>query len=187
MRASISAVLLLTCLAGCGDDEEGDRPRYRSNVSVDTDTGVSDLNEDDRAQVCASLNGFVNAQVDFGLVARAACLPGSILLSGDQDDCEARLGDCIDSFPDPISVTARFDDEQACVTGLSVCDDITVAQLEGCVNVNLDFVYSIIDSLSCGGLSDAERSDAQMAMDALSVCSNVDAACSDYVRVTGPY
>ena len=187
MRASISVVLLLAILAGCGDDDEGDRPRYRSDVSVSTDTDVSDLDDNDRQQVCASLDAHVSANVNFDVVAHAVCLPQAILFGGDQDDCERQLDECVADFPDPVAIAARFEDETVCVNNLRACDQISVADLDACVNVNLDFVYDIIDRLSCGGLSDAERNDAQVAMDTLSVCANVDAACSDFVNVTGPY
>lgn len=184
MRALISSALFLLMVAGCGDDEEGDRPRYRSEVNVDSDTNVSDLDDDDRRQVCASLNGFVDTQVDFGIVSYALCLPAAILLSGDQDNCEAELARCMDSFVDPIAVSARFDNESVCLAGLATCDDITVADLEGCVNLNLDFAYEILDRLSCGGLSDAERDDARVVMDTVSVCADVNAACDDFANVT---
>lgn len=184
MRASNSAVLFLLMLSGCGDDEEGDRPRYRSNVTVSTDTNVGDLDADDRERVCASLNGFVDTQVDFGIVSYALCLPGAILFSGDQDDCEAELARCMDAAPEPITVAARFDNESVCLTGLATCDDVTVADLEGCVNLNLDFAYDILDRLSCGGLSDAERNDAQELMETVSVCADVNAACDDFADVT---
>jgi hypothetical protein len=186
MRAFISSVLLLTFLAGCGDDEEGDRPRYRSNVTVDTNTNVSDLDGDDRQRVCASLDAHVTANVDFEVVARAACLPGAILFAGDQDDCERELEECVADFPDPITIAARFDDEAVCVSNLSACEGITVANLDACVNVNLDILYDIFDRLSCGGLSDAERNDAQAAMDTLNVCAVASAGCSDFVSVAGP-
>lgn len=187
MRAFMSGALFLLMLSGCGDDEEGDRPRYRSDVSVSTDTDVSNLGDDDRRQVCASLDGFVDTQVDFGIIAYATCLPASILTSLNQDDCEAELDRCVDSFPEPLQLAARFNDESVCLSGLSACDGITVADLEGCVNLNLDFAYDILDRLSCGGLSDKERNDAQVAMDTISVCADVNAACSDFANVTGPY
>jgi hypothetical protein len=171
-------------MAGCGDDEDNERPRYRSDVSVSTDTNVSDLDDDDRRQVCASLDGFVDTQVDFGIVSYAACLPGAILFSGDQDDCEAELARCMDSFVQPIGVSARFNNESVCLAGLATCDDITVADLEGCVNLNLGFAYEILDRLSCGGLSDAERDDAQLVMDTVSVCTRVNAACESFSNVT---
>jgi hypothetical protein len=187
MRAFISSALFLVVyacgLAGCGDDEDEGRPRYRSDVNVSSDTNVADLDDDDRRQVCASLNGFVDTQVDFGIVSYAACLPGAILFSGNQDDCEAELARCMDSFIDPIQVSARFNDESVCLAGLATCDDITVADLEGCVNLNLGFAYDILDRLSCGGLSDAERNDAQLVMDTVSVCTDVNAACDDFSNV----
>jgi hypothetical protein len=188
VRAFISGVLSLAILAGCGDDDEGgDRPPYRSDINVSTDTNVSDLDDDDRQQVCASLDAHVNANVDFEVVARAACLPAAILFGGDQDDCERQLEECVADFPDPLVIAARFEDETVCVSGLSACDEIRVADLDACVNVNLDILYDIFDRLSCGGLSDAERNDAQAAMDTLNVCADVSAACSDFVNVTGPY
>jgi len=186
MRAFISGVLLLTFLAGCGDDEEGDRPRYRSNVNVSTDTDVSDLDDGDRQRVCASLDAHVSADVDFEVVARAACLPAAILFAGDQDDCERELEQCVADFPDPIAIAARFENETVCVSNLRACDSISVADLDACVNVNLDVLYDIFDRLSCGGLSDAERNDAQVAMDTLNVCADASAACSDFVSVAGP-
>jgi hypothetical protein len=186
MRAFISSVLLLTILSGCGDDEEGDRPRYRSDVTVSTDTDVSDLDDDERQRVCASLDAHVNANVDFGVVAYAACLPESILFAADEDDCEQRLADCMDAFPEPVVIAARFEDETVCVSSLRACDDISVADLDACVNVNLQIVYDIFDRLSCGGLSEAERDDAQAAMDTLNVCGSASAACGDFVNVAGP-
>jgi hypothetical protein len=180
-------MLLLTILAGCGDDEEdGDRPRYRSGVDVSTDTNVSDLDDDDRRRVCASLDAHVDANVDFGVVAYAACLPESILFAGDEDDCEARLAQCMDNFPEPVAIAARFENESVCVSSLRACDDISVSDLDACVNVNLDVLYDIFDRLSCGGLSEAERDDAQAAMDTLSVCGSASAACGDFVNVAGP-
>lgn len=186
MRAFISSLLVLTILVGCGDDDDDGRPRYRSDVTVSTDTNVADLDDEGRQRVCASLDAHVNAHVDFDVVARAACLPAAILFSGDQDDCERELEECVADFPDPITIAARFDDETVCVSNLRACDDIRVADLDACVNVNLDIIYDIIDRLSCGGLSDAERNDAQATMDTLNVCANVSAACSGFVNVAGP-
>jgi hypothetical protein len=179
-------VLLLTILTGCGDDEDGDRPRYRSNVTVSSDTDVSGLDNDDRERVCASLYAHVDANVDFGVVAYAACLPESILLAGNQGECEARLSECMNHFPEPVTIAARFENPTVCVSNLRACDGVSVADLDACVNVNLDILYDIFDSLSCGGLSDAERNDAQAAMDTLNVCAVASAACSDFVSVAGP-
>ena len=98
MRASISFLLFLGLLVGCGDDDEGDRPRYRSNVGVSTDTQVDDLDDEDLREICASLDAHVSANVNLDVVAHAACLPGAILSSADQDTCEQQLDDCIDGF-----------------------------------------------------------------------------------------
>jgi len=163
MRASILSlsclVFLGTVLVGCGDDDDEGRPRYRSNVSVSTDTPVSGLDDDDLREICASVDAHVQANVDLDVVAYAACLPNAILSSSDQDACEAELDRCMSSFPDPIAITARFEDETVCFSSLRACD-ASVADLDTCINVNLDIVYDLFDSLSCGGTSDSEAQEA---------------------------
>jgi len=185
MRASISSLMLLMMIAGCGDDEDEGRPRYRSNVSVSTDTPVADLDDDELREICASVDAHVSAHVDLSVVAYAACLPQAILSSADQDTCEAEFDRCVDGFPEPIAIRARFEDEALCVSGLRACN-ATVADLDTCLNLNFDVVYSVVDSLSCGGTSEAEARDAMERANDIQLCADVSAACNDFANVRGP-
>lgn len=186
MRTSISSAICLLILAGvgCGDDEDGDRPRYQSTVSVSTDTPVADLSDDDLREVCASVDAHVQANVDFDVLAYAACLPAAIL-TNDQDRCEAELDRCMDDFPDPVAINARFEDETICFSSLRACN-ASVADLDTCINLNLDIVYSLLDGLSCGGVSDREAQEAAQRASAVNVCADLSAACNDFANVRGP-
>jgi len=184
MRTPMTSLLFLVVVVGCGDDEDGNRPRYRSNVSVSTDTPVSDLNERDLGEICASLDAHVSANVDLDLVAYVACLPGAIL-TADEDACNRELDRCMDDFPDPIAINARLEDETVCFSSLRSCD-ASVADLDGCINLNLDIVYDLLDRLSCGGVSDEEaRAQAERAS-AINVCADISAACNDFANLRGP-
>lgn len=185
MRASISCVVLLALIAGCGDDEDEGRPRYRSDVSVSTDTPVAELDDSDLRRICANVDAHVSAHVDLSVVAYAACLPQAILSSADQDTCEAEFDRCVDNFPDPIAVNARFQDEAICISGLRLCD-ASVADLDTCLNLNFDFVYSVVDSLSCGGTSEAEAREAMQRANDIRLCADVSATCDDFANVRGP-
>lgn len=184
MRASISSLLLLVAIAGCGDDEDEGRPRYRSDVSVSTDTSVADLDDEELRRICASVDAHVSGYVDLSVVAYVACLPQAILTSADRDQCEAQFDRCVDDFPKPIAINARFEDD-ACIEGLRLCD-ATVADLDTCLNLNFDVVYSIVDTLSCGGTSEAEAREAMRRANDVHLCADVSAACDDFANVRGP-
>lgn len=183
--ASISSLLLALVIVGCGDDEDEGRPRYRSNVSVSTDTTVADLDDDDLREICASVDAHVTAHVDLSVVAYVACLPQAILSSSDEAACESEFDRCVDDFPDPIAVNARFEDESLCISGLRGCD-ATVADLDTCLNLNFDVVYDVVDTLSCGGTSEAEARDAMERANDLHLCADVSAACDDFSNIRGP-
>lgn len=177
-----SFLVLALVMVGCGDDEDGERPRYRSDVSVSTDTSVSDLGDEDLRRICASLDAHVTAHIDLDLVAYLACLPGAIL-TRDRNQCEAELDQCMAAFPEPIAIHARFRDPALCVSSLRGCGAATVADLDGCVNLNLGIVYDLLDRLSCGGVSDAEAQRAARDATAINVCADVNAACNDFANV----
>lgn len=180
--AALTGLLLLTA---CGDDEDDSRPRYRSGVQVETATPVADLGDEDLERICASFDAHVQANVDFDIVAYAACLPGAILSSANEAECEAELDRCVASGPDPLVINARLTNEAVCFSSLRACN-ASVADLETCINLNFDIVYDLFDSLSCGGVSDEEaRADAQRAMD-VNVCADVSAACNEFATIVGP-
>ncbi|MFT3922924.1 MAG: hypothetical protein QM778_10350 [Myxococcales bacterium] len=138
--------LLVLAAAACGDDDR-DPPPYKSGVK--SDAPVSELSTEDKHKICETYGAHVDAYLDLNQVARAVCLPTSLLLGGTtEQSCEAYLADCTENFIVTGNVSARVQNEAACVASLNTCES-SVVELEGCVNVNLNFVYDILDRLSC--------------------------------------
>lgn len=187
-----TALCLISFSIGCGDDEDtDDRPRYRSGVTTTTGPNgstitVSDLDEGDKRQLCASLDAHVEATVSFDAIAYIACLPGAIVFGGSRPGCEAELDRCMSVFPAPITIEAQVQDETICFSDLEGCN-ASVAALETCVNVNLGIVFDILDNFSCAGADNANDRDAAAAvMDTANVCADINAACNDFAAIQGP-
>jgi hypothetical protein len=184
-RSWLCCALVLSAL-GCGDDDEGSsRPRYASGVN-DTNAGVSTLDTSDQRRICESLDAYVQTNISFDEVAYIACLPAAIVLGGSPEGCEQQLDDCMALFPEPIEIEARLQDQQVCSNSLVQCE-ASVAQLEGCINLNLDLALDIIDNWSCNGAADQDqREAAARAMDTATVCADIDAACNRFASLEGP-
>lgn len=179
-RALLAAALLTATLAGCAE-EDNDRPRYTASLDASTqDTQVSNLSNGDLEQVCATYSSYVDTQVSFDALAEATCLLLAIPvgLTAGQDACEARYDECIAGTPSPVTVRAQINGQAQCVDSLRSCNG-TVAQLESCVNVNLDFLLNILDTFSCGG---SNGEDARAMMDTVNACGNLNAQCTAFTK-----
>jgi hypothetical protein len=170
---------------GCDDDDDDGRPRYRAQVTVDTGTPVSTLGNDELERICRSYDVYVDTYVSFDQIAYIACLPLAIVTGDNERDCEQELDSCMANFPEPIEVQAQVRDTEVCYSSLSGCR-ASVADLEGCINVNLDLALDIIDNWSCSGAGDDDlRARAAEAMDTGSACADIDAVCNDFANL-GP-
>jgi hypothetical protein len=174
--------LLLVLSAACDDDDEG-RPRYRIDIGSPNDAEVSDLPEEDLDRICESFDVYVDTNISFDAIAYIACLPPAIVLSlGDRDSCQERLDSCTSNFLKPIEVEAQVRNRTLCYSTLRECR-ASVTSLEGCVNVNLDLALDILDNWTCGGAADDDLRDrAARAMDTVSVCADLDAACARFAN-----
>jgi hypothetical protein len=173
------AVLCAALLGGCGDDDDG-RPVYRTGISTPSVT-VSGLDDTQLRRVCESLDVYVDAEISFDSIAYIACLPPAIVLGGGNEaGCKQQLSQCMSAFPEPIEIEAQVKDTNVCFADLRACQ-ATVDALEGCVNVNLDLAFEILDSWSCSraGDQDLQRAAAR-AMDTASACAQIDAACQRF-------
>jgi hypothetical protein len=175
--------LLAAALLACDDDE---RPRYRADIEVDVSSPVSSLGERDRERICRSFDAYVDTYVSFDEIAYIACLPGAIVLGGDERGCEQMLDTCMERFPEPVTVQARLRDTEICYASLDDCR-ASVDELEGCINVNLDLALDIADNWSCSGADDDDlRAQAARARETAEVCADIDAACREFATITGP-
>ena len=181
LRLLLLGALALATVSGCGDDDD-ERPRYRATVTTNNDDGttiqVSSLEDDELEEVCASYSAFVDTHISFDALAYFWCLPQAIVLGGSAEGCEERLLTCIDDFPEPIELGAQSTGTEICLSQLRSCN-ASVAEFEGCVNLNLDLVFDIFDNWSCGGNNDDQIRDAARAMDRLSICADIDASCAE--------
>ena len=182
LAATIVFVLLAT--VGCAESEDTQRVPYSAELDGNaSDQSVSTLDDASLKQVCASYAGYVDTQVSFDAIAEAACLIPAIILGGTPQGCQQRLTDCMALFPTPISVQAQVQSDALCVDSLRACNG-TVADVEACVNVNLDSLLGVLRNLSCSGLNANSQAQANQVMDTLGVCGNLDAACTAFTTPT---
>jgi hypothetical protein len=172
---------LLVLSAACSDDER-DPPPFRSGVDASEDTRVSELTTEQKSQICDQYGQHVDAYLDINQVARAVCLPTSLIFGfGSEESCEDFLNDCVRDFPVTGQVSAQLANRTQCIASLDTCDT-SVVQLEGCVNFNLDLVYDILNRLSCRRANDSSvMNEAVADQQAASVCAQRDNTCGAIV------
>lgn len=183
-RALVAFTLTVT-LAACGKASDT-RPRYVSNVTgADATQPVSNLSTAQAQQICKSYDAYVNAYVDLDALAYLSCIPGALFTTTTREACQASLQNCIAIFPRPIQVSAKAQTVQVCTDTLVQCK-ASVAQLDGCVNVNLDRALAVINSWSCDMVGNPTyKAMVQPTGGLVNVCTNVDGACNNFAQV-GP-
>lgn len=170
---------LTACAEGASD-----RPAYTTGIDAQ-DQNVASLDDTQLEAVCESYDVYVETYVDFDTIAYVACLPPALVLSQTREQCEQALDTCMSVFPKPIQVSGMVRSQELCVEDLQQCN-ATVAELEGCVNVNLtDFID--VSDWSCDLIGDADAvAMARESMDTVRVCSDLDDACNRFSMVTAP-
>lgn len=181
LRSSfVSGVACLLITAACSSDPEP-RPRYATGL--DGSAQVSSLDDDDLQQICESYDVYVNTDVDLEQIAYIACLP-TAFFSLTPEACRTSLNNCMALFP-KIKVSAKADDRQVCAQTLRQCQ-AKVADLEGCVTVNVDRVLDIATVWSCDRVTDARYRDMVQSNGLVNVCTNLDSACNGFAAVQSP-
>jgi copper chaperone CopZ len=181
-RLGILALLSLVALA-CSDDDHHYPPSYVSGVAS-SNSPVSDLSDRDKTQLCQSYGAHISSSVGIDLIAQAVCLPQAILLGGSPEGCQKRLDACVADVPPPIQVDVSLDDVHVCTDTLAQCS-LSVAQLEGCINVRFDWVYALVNSLSCAGANNDDARRRAEQMQGIAVCGAGRADCDRFISV-GP-
>lgn len=184
LPASCFSCLLALAAVGCDDDDQRSAPAYQSGV--DAGAPVSQLGDEQKRQICRSYSGYVDAYVGFDQIAYTACLPLSIVFGGGtRESCEAFLDECMSSQAPLVTVQASGQalDEEVCFDNLDQCN-ASVAELEGCVNVNLGFFINILENFSCRSAEDRNRVDeVERLMDTAMVCSTAGRSCGGFADV----
>lgn len=173
-------VLLSLVAQACSDDDDEGPPPFTSGVS--STAPVSDLSDDDKVRICQSYGAHVSASVGFDLIAQAVCLPQAILLGGTPEGCQQRLDDCTANVPPPVQIDLQVNDTHVCTEKLETCN-LSVADLEGCINVRFDWVYSLVRSISCAGADNADTRSRAEQMRGVGVCAAGRAGCDRFINV----
>lgn len=179
---AFNMVVALLALNGCASNNS--RPVYRSfaeDENVDEDEMISSLDQDQREQICRSVDGYVDTYVGFDALARIVCHPLAVVLSlGNRRNCEVAYQDCVDGLAiDPLTIRASVSNTSACADRLASCSG-SVAQLDACVDIRLDVLESLVETFSCAGDLSAEmRAEAERVMNSSTVsgCADFQAAC----------
>jgi hypothetical protein len=178
--ASLCLVSLVFSAAACGDDDERDPPPFSSGVQ--SEAPVSELTPTEKRQICDQYGAHVQANVDLRQVAYAVCLPSSLLFGGtSEQSCEQFLNDCASNFLVEGQLRARVNDVQGCLADLDQCQ-ASVAELEGCVNLNLDLVYNILERLSCRRAGDRALMNEARDFQVGQVCSAPNRVCGEFAE-----
>jgi len=182
----LTTLAALSLLFACGDDDDG-RPRYSVQIDgIGGVTPVTTLAVGDQRALCESYDVYVETYVDLGALAHLTCLPPALLFGGSRAGCERSLSQCVAAFPSPIAVRASAQAVDVCIAELATCQ-ASVADLEGCINLNLDLLFEILEDWSCALYGDdgVERQAREM-MDLVQVCADLDAACNRAAAPLGP-
>ena len=174
--AALWLVSAATLFSAC-DDDEARRPW---DTTIDDDANVSGIGDEDKRNVCSSLEANLSVRLDTTQLTRLVCLPSAIVRSsGNSALCQQLLAQCVDqnSTP-PLLVGARIDRDR-CVSSLARCD-ARVGALESCVNLNVSGVLDLLDALTCSRLDESTSNRARRALDdrsTLTTCAELSNSC----------
>ena len=181
---SAFAIAPLLFALSCAEADKTERAPYSAQLDTNVNgQNVNTLTDADLKQVCASYASYVDTQISFDAIAEAACLVPAIILGGTPQGCQQQLDNCMSLFPKPVSIQAQVQSDALCVDSLHSCNG-TLADVEGCVNVNLDSLLGVLRTLSCSGLNSNSQQQAAQVQDTLGVCANLDAACTAFITPT---
>lgn len=176
--------LLALASSSCSEDDDDAPPPFVSGV-VATYAPVSTLSSDEQGRLCRSYGAHLSSSVGLDLVAQAVCLPQAILLGGSREGCQRRLSACTSEVPLPVRIDAQLSNTRVCTANLAQCD-LTVRELEGCINLRLDWVYELVSDLSCAGAGDPDTRARADAMRGIAVCAGAKAGCQRFIDVDEP-
>lgn len=172
---NLARLSLLIALAACGDDSSSSV--FSSGID-DRDQEADKLDDDDKRQFCRTLDTHVSVTVGLEEVARIACAPIALLTSTSRDACEELLDSCA---RDAAKVMLqRQQREEECFDSLASCE-ADVGTLEGCVDVNVKALRTVLERISCGRFGDSSvQQDIDDARTAAG-CTQVSSSCGDAV------
>lgn len=130
---------LLSLLVACGGDDDG-------SSGVESDKTLDEVTIGEAMDLCEWERDIFPTEDFAKLVCYAAALQSA--------DCETFVQDCLDEPSDPVDESSceidpeDFDNPPACYS------EITVGELEGCIEAIIDVVAAAADDVSCDSSPD---------------------------------
>src|SRR5688572_12334802 len=152
-------------LCGCGGDSEG------SGV----DTGLSeskvlrDVTSEESITACQNIRGAIQEQFGVDQTLRKACELLGAALTDTADACQTQASSCVTQTNDGSNALFRREDLDfaaalECDGDTSAFDDcdVTVGELESCMDARLTQVEELFAQFTCDAAPTIEAGDAQM-------------------------
>jgi hypothetical protein len=169
----VSVVSVLGALA-CGDDEG-------STGGVSNDAKLGDVSGADARAVCRNLESkfkrIGEAQTDILCVAR-----GVASSEGDERQCNSAVEQCRDARED-TGLDCNDSDDESGVS--SACNDVTVGELNDCLDAMAEAVESVAQMLTCR-LDTEGLEDVSLAYDEPASCTAIMSKCPDIMNMGMP-
>jgi hypothetical protein len=166
---------LLIALGSCGDD--GSNSIFSSGIE-DRDKTADTLGDDEKETFCSDVESHLKVTVGLEEVMRVACAPLALLTSTSREACEELLDECARDAP-KITL-AREQREQECFDSLAACE-ADVSTLEGCVDVNVRALRSVLERVSCARFGDSSVQDDIDEARTAAACAKASNSCRDAV------
>jgi hypothetical protein len=167
--------LVLISLGACGDD--GANSVFSSGID-DRDKPAATLDDKEKEQFCSTVETHVSVTVGLEEVMRIACAPIALLTSTSREACEELLDSCAKDAPKIM--LERQQREQECFDSLAECE-ADVSTLEGCVDVNVRALRTVLERISCARFGDSSVQDDIDEARTAAACAQAANSCRDAV------
>ncbi len=178
--------LAASALCGCGGESEGSRV----DTGLPESTALRDISSSDAISACENIRGAIQQEVGVEQTVRKACELFGAALTDTTDACQTQAASCVSQTNDGTNpLFSREDLDFAAVlecngdTSAYTDCEVTVAELEGCMDARLTQVEELFAQFSCGNAATIDSSDAQGFIAQLSereapaACQRLQAEC----------
>lgn len=174
--------------AGCGDDDDGGPNNAEADTGLPEATLLSELSEAEYVQGCERLKSTVGARLNPDTIIPPLCAAIIGAITDDPTACEDFVGGCIDDVNSGNNAMISREDldfagQISCEDDAAELDDcdVTVAELETCVNDTVEFFEGVLGGYTCANAASIDASDAQELTNIQDMappsCASVSAEC----------
>lgn len=164
----VAAVIGMGLAAGCGGDDDGGSTQI--DLGVADDKALSDMSEDEAKNACERAAETIQSVLDPKKLASSICTLMAVSITDSESQCNEMRKACLDSVEQSSDEFGDFTADMDCeqTSNDFVGCDVTVGQLEDCMNDSLRAFLAVFDGYSCkdaGKVSSEELDGLEAAFD----------------------